>query len=610
MRAIAARRWKGIALSVLLGTIAAAGIAWYLPARYESTFRVRFEGPGIRESDLATEAGSIEEIAGRAPATATPSGRSAVEATCEGGTPREARDLCAAILSGYLEQPVTSRPPAIVSASPGAIEDTLGAVRSRLLAAQETLASRRLGDLRAQLRSLGALSLDLEWGSVGRRSYFNLSSYPAPLRREPVPGILETLSDFESQRAMLADRGGDRGGAADLDRRIAELEARLRTIVAEYEQSVRTGIRSLEASSGGGIIPPGPPGDIPRLERKIEEMEEARRGMEARLAGAPSRVPAPPATPPVIRVVVGPTRPVASTVPGRTLLLIAGPLLGLALGSAFVVRRERAPTAPAAVTVAATAVALPAPEVPAHPLALPLLATIPLLSEPGPVLAVRPLIASGLFPRLPAAGPEQSSLERTLERVVAAFDPPGGDPAARIRSVAVASRARGEGSTFVACNLALVGAARGLRTLLLDANLQNPGVGEFFRLAPSKYGLIEVLRARSTTEETCVQFRVEKTGELSVLPAGNALWLTEDVVPRSTLSDELRKSEAAYDLVIVDAPALGSVEGAAAAEAQAVILVIRAGGALEAFDRDLERLGRTGARVLGVVRNAGTALPG
>ncbi len=95
-----------------------------------------------------------------------------------------------------------------------------------------------------------------------------------------------------------------------------------------------------------------------------------------------------------------------------------------------------------------------------------------------------------------------------------------------------------------------------------------------------------------------------------MLPAGNALWLTEDVVPRSTLSDELRKSEAAYDLVIVDAPALGSVEGAAAAEAQAVILVIRAGGALEAFDRDLERLGRTGARVLGVVRNAGTALPG
>ena len=139
----------------------------------------------------------------------------------------------------------------------------------------------------------------------------------------------------------------------------------------------------------------------------------------------------------------------------------------------------------------------------------------------------------------------------------------------------------------------------------MDADPWGHGVDGFFRLPPSKDGLIEVLTGRTTIDEARVVYRVGENGELSVLPAGNPFWLTAGAVRPSALGEELRRAEAGYDLIIVDTSPLTSIEEGIAAEAtDAVILVVRSRPAIPgAVDHALQRLVRPGGRVLGVVLN-------
>lgn len=213
---------------------------------------------------------------------------------------------------------------------------------------------------------------------------------------------------------------------------------------------------------------------------------------------------------------------------------------------------------------------------------------------PAETLQATTLAAAAPERRLVALGaPESAAAEqyRVLhQRLIRA--------AARrpMRLVAITSAGPGEGRTTTAANLAFTAAQEGRTVLLVETDLRRPALAALLDLAP-RAGLGEVLEGRAELAQAVARF-----GPLSVLCAGEAVDAAAAArSPRvAPLVEQLR---AAYDLVIVDAPAAMSFAGGdrLAAAADAVVLVVRAG----VTPRQVTRfaLDALGDRAVGVVLN-------
>ncbi len=159
------------------------------------------------------------------------------------------------------------------------------------------------------------------------------------------------------------------------------------------------------------------------------------------------------------------------------------------------------------------------------------------------------LVSLGILPRVRSRRDRAMAEDAAADLCARILLPAEGPPP---RSVLLTSAMPGEGKTTTALALAHAAAGRGLRVLLVDADLRgspNAGTGN---QAP---GLAEVLRGEARTEEAIR--RNEKAGHW-VLPAGAtrggevARLLTSERL--ETVLEELEKS---YDLVVIDAaPAL------------------------------------------------------
>jgi polysaccharide biosynthesis transport protein len=164
----------------------------------------------------------------------------------------------------------------------------------------------------------------------------------------------------------------------------------------------------------------------------------------------------------------------------------------------------------------------------------------------------------------------------------------------------VTSALPGEGKTITAANLAVTVARQGQRTLLVDADLQRPGVHAAFHL-PLEPGLTDVLLGRETLKNA-----VRQTGQdrLSVLTAGAGFQAADDPFHTDKLRSFLGTLDGTSDVVILDTPPVLAVADVTtfARVSDGVLMVFRAGTtrpdiALQA----VEELGRAGARILGGV---------
>jgi succinoglycan biosynthesis transport protein ExoP len=163
-----------------------------------------------------------------------------------------------------------------------------------------------------------------------------------------------------------------------------------------------------------------------------------------------------------------------------------------------------------------------------------------------------------------------------------------------LRSLLVTSAGPGEGKSTVAWQLARAAADSGLRTLVVDADARRPALW-------AAAGLDGSAEEWDGGELPSVAHRA-RTADVDVLAAGSAV--AESIGHPGRVVDLLADAEAAYELVVVDAPA-------AATLADAVPLIRRAGGVLVCARlgvtrRDVaaqlaERLARLRAEVLGVV---------
>jgi polysaccharide biosynthesis transport protein len=161
-----------------------------------------------------------------------------------------------------------------------------------------------------------------------------------------------------------------------------------------------------------------------------------------------------------------------------------------------------------------------------------------------------------------------------------------------------------EGKTTTSINCAIVLAQKGVRVLLVDADLRRPSIHKTLGMGP-RSGLSNVLTGSTKLEQVIT--RTPLLPNLHVLPAGTPPPNPAELLASTNMRDVLAQLREEYDHIVVDTPPSLSVTDAVvlSQRADAVVLVIRSGQTTkQALRRARDILGRVGAKVVGVLLNA------
>ncbi len=172
----------------------------------------------------------------------------------------------------------------------------------------------------------------------------------------------------------------------------------------------------------------------------------------------------------------------------------------------------------------------------------------------------------------------------------------------RLNSIMITSATPSEGKTTASVQLAIANAARGKRTLLVDADLRRPSVHPRFGLVPH-VGLSSVLNGELRWQEAIVE--VEGIPSLTLLPSGPGSHRAADLIGHQ-LAELLDEFEKEFDLVILDSPpCLAFAECLQMATAADGVLIITKAGVTKrgAVLKVLTTLKRVRANIIGVVLN-------
>ncbi len=161
-----------------------------------------------------------------------------------------------------------------------------------------------------------------------------------------------------------------------------------------------------------------------------------------------------------------------------------------------------------------------------------------------------------------------------------------------------------EGKTTTSINTAIVLAQKGVRVLLIDADLRRPSVHKTLGMGP-RSGLSNVLTGSATLEQTITTSPVLPT--LFILPAGSPPPNPAELLASSIMRDLIMDLREQYDHIVIDTPPTLSVTDAVvlSPRADSTILVIRSGQTTkQALRRARDILMQVNAHVAGVLLNA------
>lgn len=170
--------------------------------------------------------------------------------------------------------------------------------------------------------------------------------------------------------------------------------------------------------------------------------------------------------------------------------------------------------------------------------------------------------------------------------------------------ILVTSSTPQEGKTTTSVNCALVLAQKGVRVLLIDADLRRPGIHKILGLVP-RYGLSNLLSGSASLQQAISHSAV--LPELSVISAGLLPPNPAELLASAEMKELIYRLSDQYDHIVIDSPPALSVTDAVVLStlADAVILVIRAGKTTkQALRRTREILARVNAKTVGVLVNA------
>jgi polysaccharide biosynthesis transport protein len=176
----------------------------------------------------------------------------------------------------------------------------------------------------------------------------------------------------------------------------------------------------------------------------------------------------------------------------------------------------------------------------------------------------------------------------------------GGEP----QTILLTSATPAEGKTTVSMNLAAVLSQRGVRVLLIDADLRRPTVHHRLGL-PGNVGLTSVLTGSATLSEATQA--ISDVPGLDILVSGPVPPFPTEMLSSEPMQKLLEECRGIYTHVVMDSPPLLSVTDSIvlAREADAVVLIVRQGkSSKHALRRARDLLLRSGARITGVVLNA------
>lgn len=604
-------------------TIHVAGISFVAPA---------FPSPEIVLTATDFERGvnsALDQVA------ASRIGREAdlIRLSCTASDPGLARDICLDISKSYLELRGDLQLTEATNAQEF-LSDATEQIRERLTGAEDSLAGyarrhgavaletraeeevRSLAQIRAQRElleadrsALASYLAGVKAGSAGTFRYRELANFPTFLRNEAVTELVASLIELDNRRSDLSVlRSAENPELAAINGRIEEIELQLLNLASSYEAALETQVRAydvvLQRGSNRLAILPRQQIEYLRRERKVQQLRQVHDMLEGQLREAEL---AAGVSLPGVRPIDAPQLPLKPSAPSVGLNLVLGAFLGLGFGIFLAIVREL------------TDVRLRNREQVEVAAGAPVIGMIPALRKGVALMQMPPegknaasgrWISARTVLRAGAVDPEWEPAVEAFRTLVADLKLAGAgrNGGAGCRSLAVTSSAQGEGKTFTACNLALVWASTGSRTLLVDADLRAGSVARFFKMQPDLLGFGDVLKGTAGPADAFQTVRVKGGNSLHILTAGqpgtydavNALHLPGRV------ADAFERLEKEFDLVVVDTTPLNIVSDSTiiAAAADAVLFVVRSGITRpEALDHALQRLRRVNRELVGLVLN-------
>jgi len=161
-----------------------------------------------------------------------------------------------------------------------------------------------------------------------------------------------------------------------------------------------------------------------------------------------------------------------------------------------------------------------------------------------------------------------------------------------------------EGKTTTSVNTAIVLAQKGVRVLLIDADLRRPSVHKTLGMGP-RSGLSNVLTGSATVQQTITTSPI--LPNLLIMPAGTPPPNPAELLASSNMRDLISELRQQFDHIVIDTPPTLSVTDAVvmSPRADATILVIRSGHTTkQALRRARDILTQVNAHVAGVLLNA------
>ncbi|MGA9530095.1 MAG: polysaccharide biosynthesis tyrosine autokinase [Terriglobales bacterium] len=161
-----------------------------------------------------------------------------------------------------------------------------------------------------------------------------------------------------------------------------------------------------------------------------------------------------------------------------------------------------------------------------------------------------------------------------------------------------------EGKSTTSINTAIVLAQKGVRVLLVDADLRRPSIHKVLGMGP-RSGLSNVLTGSATLEQAITTSPI--LPNLSILPAGTPPPNPAELLASANMRDLIMRLRGEYDHIVLDTPPTLSVTDAVvlSPRADATILVIRSGHTTkQALRRSRDILMQVNAHVAGVLLNA------
>ncbi len=161
-----------------------------------------------------------------------------------------------------------------------------------------------------------------------------------------------------------------------------------------------------------------------------------------------------------------------------------------------------------------------------------------------------------------------------------------------------------EGKTTTSINTAIVLAQKGVRVLLMDADLRRPSVHKTLGMGP-RSGLSNVLTGSATLQQTITISPI--LPNLFIMPAGTPPPNPAELLASANMRDLIAELRQHYDHIVIDTPPTLSVTDAVvlSPRADATILVIRSGQTTkQALRRARDILMQVNAHVAGVLLNA------